>query len=60
MEGASNKSLDASGGCVFRIMIGPAMLELNARRRVNFYEAGSGQEKNRGRLVHPSIRGHTS
>jgi hypothetical protein len=23
----SNKSLDASGGSVFRIMIGPAMLE---------------------------------
>src|SRR5262249_21243733 len=31
-----------------------------ARDCVNFYEAGSGQEVIRIRLVHPSIRGHTN
>jgi len=30
-----NKSLDASGGSVFRIMTRPAMLEMKSRRRVN-------------------------
>ncbi len=30
-----NKSLAASGGGVFRNLTGPAMLDLNSRRRVN-------------------------